>query len=316
VASETRAAPPLRVEATWETISPDPELRWIYAEKIPPKFWQGLVDERLAMVGSNTEAEGALVGMHPKLAAVYMTALAEHLAGTSMQPITDETQDYVAVSGWTLERLTQALPGDVVLAPQQPSHDETVAELATIALRAVMPRDIGRVPVDIILKLRERNRKGMSRFQQHIHDLVDEMPQKIQDMHCPEVVSEYLAVKYETQVKPEMQELEENLKSLEIDTVWSALGVKVMLPPAAESLAHVLHIPPADPIVHPVLAGVVAAGALAYSIVPAIRSKRAEARREEAGSPVGYLLRVEEELQPKALTSWIGQRIRQFILGV
>ena len=48
--------------------------------------------------------------MHPKITQVYMTALAKELARRrGMYPLTDETLDHLAVGGWTMERLAQAL---------------------------------------------------------------------------------------------------------------------------------------------------------------------------------------------------------------
>ena len=48
--------------------------------------------------------------MHPRLASVYMTALAAQTADDAkLHPLTDETIDHVALGGWTMERLAQGL---------------------------------------------------------------------------------------------------------------------------------------------------------------------------------------------------------------
>ena len=54
-----------------------------------------------------------------------MTALAEGLARRrGMYPLTDETLDHLAVEGWTMERLAQALLDDIDLVQVEPRSRE------------------------------------------------------------------------------------------------------------------------------------------------------------------------------------------------
>jgi hypothetical protein len=50
------------------------------------------------------------MGMHPRLAGVYMSALADHLAeDNTLRPVTDNVLDHLAVGGWEMPYLAQAL---------------------------------------------------------------------------------------------------------------------------------------------------------------------------------------------------------------
>src|SRR5216683_5075311 len=65
------------------------------------------------------------IGMHPRLARVYMTALAEQIAGErGLRPLTAETLEHVALSSLSIERLAQALLGDVALVDARPTTTE------------------------------------------------------------------------------------------------------------------------------------------------------------------------------------------------
>jgi len=68
----------------------------------------GLAAKRGTRDRSNRDYEQ--IGMHPRLALVYMEALAEQMAFVRrFHLITDNAQDHVAMGPYTLERLAQAL---------------------------------------------------------------------------------------------------------------------------------------------------------------------------------------------------------------
>lgn len=94
----------------------DPKLSYILAKgKMSPALTEALYDTGLAVSVKATRKDGkeiVFVGMHPKLAFVYMEVLAEQMAiNRQLYPVTDNVLDHVAVSGYSLERLTQALVG-------------------------------------------------------------------------------------------------------------------------------------------------------------------------------------------------------------
>ena len=80
-----------------------------------------------------------IIGMHPKLAAVYMEALAGQMAASKkLHPVTNSMRDHVAMGDYTLERLAQALLYEDI-PPfldkiDTPMESEIARQMAAIAL--------------------------------------------------------------------------------------------------------------------------------------------------------------------------------------
>src|SRR5258708_1779895 len=88
------------------------ELEFVFSDvKMAYTLTDALLDAGLAVRRrGNRWSDEAEVGMHPKLAFVYMEALAEQMAlRQGLRPVTDNVRDHVAMGGYTLERLAQAL---------------------------------------------------------------------------------------------------------------------------------------------------------------------------------------------------------------
>jgi hypothetical protein len=101
----------------------DRRLLYIYYEKIPPDLYEALEKSGLALI----DCRGSpWIGMHPDLASVYMTALAEHIAKeTGLRTLTDETKDFVAVSDLSIERLAQILLDEAPTLGSKTHSDRT-----------------------------------------------------------------------------------------------------------------------------------------------------------------------------------------------
>ena len=101
----------------------DRRLLYIYYEKIPPDLYEALQKSGLALI----DCRGSpWIGMHPDLASVYMTALAEHIAKeTGLRTLTDETKDFVAVSDLSIERLAQILLDEAPTLGSKTHSDRT-----------------------------------------------------------------------------------------------------------------------------------------------------------------------------------------------
>lgn len=284
----------------------DPKLAYLFDEKMMPMLQDAFVNTGLAQPDRNRDPRW--VGMHPKFASVYMTALAEEMgARRGLHPATDETLDHVAVSGATLERLTQALLGDVELLGPKPTQHEVEVQMATIALESVIPRDIKSVPVEKIISVRKKYPKALAAFQEHVHSLVADLRQ-LQEVKDAPALKAHLEAEYEKKVKPELDELRKQLKSLQIDAVTGAFSMQFSIPPLVATGAAAVGL-----AVNPLLA---AGGGLALSLIPAIRDKQKQAREAVKSTHAAWLMRVEEDLKPATLTSWVSTSARQFILGV
>ncbi len=81
----------------------DNKLAYVFDEKMDHALLSDLFGHGL--VASRSD-DPRWIGMHPKLAKVYMLSLAEAMApGLGAHPLTDVIFDHVAVSGLTMERL-------------------------------------------------------------------------------------------------------------------------------------------------------------------------------------------------------------------
>ncbi len=167
----------------WAPPGADTKLAYVFYEKMWPELQEDLVQTGLAVPERN--ADPRWVGMHPRLANVYMMALAEEIAaGNGLHPTTDEELDHAVVSGATLERVAQALLGNVQLAPKGISEQETAAELASIAVQAAVPKNIDALDVDKIIEVRKKHRPAMARFQEFIQERAKELNhlQRVDDL--------------------------------------------------------------------------------------------------------------------------------------
>lgn len=280
------------------------------ARPVVPKGTEG-GNERAPRFGSIRWVER--VEMHPKLAFVYMEALAERMAVTrQLRPVADNAFDHLAVSGYTTERITRALLSSEGVKSQlvnaSPMGDEIETQMAMIALQSILPRDIASVPTKKIISLRNRHRDEMTAFQTHIHDLVSGL-EELQNINDPVALKAHLDIEYEKNLKPQLADLKKCLKSLAIDTVTGAMNVRVILPPLFASAGASLHLAPFNPII----AG---AGAIAFSILPVFRKKQEEISQVIRSTPAAYLLYLQEELGPTQAAAWITQQARRFLFRV
>jgi Family of unknown function (DUF6236) len=283
----------------------DPRLGYIFYEKIPADLYLAMKTTGLA---STDDRGSQWIGMHPNLAWVYMTALAEHIAEKKgLRPLTDETSDHVALSGLSIERLAQTLLSDTPILHSQPSANEREEVLFSVAFRTLVPKDISNMRVDKILAFRDKYPNERARFQAAVAKFLSdrEWLGKISDRH---VLEERLQDEYAKFWALELKSLHEKLASVGIDVVFGCFSIKAALPAGLATWVTTLGL-----AVNPVLAG---AGGLALGAVPILRDKRKTATEILEKSTVSYLYRMEQDLKPADLWSWIKQRAIRLTLNV
>ena len=282
----------------------DPRLAYVAVDKVHPEVQQALVDTHL-VVKAATFRGSRWLGMHPRLAAVYMTALANQLASGGLEPVTDAELDHVAISGWTMPRLAQALLEDMQLVGPTPAKDELQDQLGMIAIRAVAPKNIGQVPVEKIVEIRDRNEDELIAFRAHLEELGENLKASGTG-EDPGALQVKLEAYYEETLKRDLEHLKEGLTSAGVDTTVTALNTQLEVPAALTSSAVLLQAS-----VDPVVGGT---AAVAFGAMKVWRARR-EKQQQFRSSPAAYLLRLEEGLQPATLLERVRRQARMFLAG-
>ena len=283
----------------------DPRLGYIFYEKIPPDLYWAMKTTGLA---STDDRGSQWIGMHPDLAWVYMTAFAEHIAEKNgLRPLTDEMSDHVALSGLSIERLAQALLSKTPIVGFQPTANEREEVLFSVAFRTIVPKDISKIHVDKILEFRDKYPNERASFQAAVTKFLSdrEWLGKISDRH---VLEERLQDEYAKFWALELKNLHEKLASVGIDTVFGCFSVKAALPAGLATWVTTLGL-----AVNPVVAG---AAGFALGAVPIFRDKRKTATEILEKSTVSYLYRMEQDLKPADLWSWIKKEAIRLTLNV
>jgi Family of unknown function (DUF6236) len=255
--------------------------------------------------------------VHPKLAFIYVEALADVMASDrKFDLVTSDLLSHVATSGYTVERLTQALLSDErsqpLLAPLQPQTGEIEQHLAAVALRSVIPRNLSDIPTKKIVEIRKKYRDEMIAFQNAIHALSEDR-KDINDINDFEAFKMQIEIIYERELKPELNNFKKILNSLGIDTITSAMNIQVALPPLLASTLTAggayFHLSPLNPIV---LGG----GAIACSVFPVIRKMQEEGKQKVCSSPMSYLFYVQEQLEPTNIVKSISRQARKMLFRI
>lgn len=152
-----------------------------------------MIREGLAVL-TGTEWRGQQwLALHPRFAAVYMTALAEELAASNdLEPVTDSPVSHVALSGWTMPRLAQALLEDTPLVSSQ-SANEVPDQLGMLAIESVIPKDLAHIPMSKIIEIRFHYERELAAFRTHLDALTESLT-SLSTVQDPGVLQGHLEV--------------------------------------------------------------------------------------------------------------------------
>jgi hypothetical protein len=268
---------------------------------------RGLATREVSVVGRNNH----WVAMHPHLANVYMAALAETISRHdpfSANPLANDPMNYFAVGGFTFERLAQVLLEDAKISSQRKiSRTEIESRLALIAVKGVMPKNIKKVPVDKILALREANAGKLGKFQELVASVVAELP-NLGNADAGPFVNDYLETEYKKKIKPQLDELEDSIFSLELETVPAIVNIQIKLPPVLAGVAT-----GGLAVIDPHLG---ASAAIGFALLKVFNEKRKAVEKSVKNSDVAYLLHVKEDLAPINTLEWVSGYARKVLFGI
>jgi hypothetical protein len=273
-------------------------LAHIYTSKLNPVLLDGLIQSGLAVHARSTE----WIGVHPRLANVYMMALAEEVATENqLEPITDETMDHLAVSGWTMSRLAQALLGEEALGDPGWGGGEVSAAFAFVAIRSVIPAqslDVGKV-----IQIRKRYEQERGQFAIHLREIGASLDSL--GVTDPEAFAAHLGAEYDAKIATEIADLKRAMKDVGVETAFGAINLRLTIPPVLAGAAEIGGF---------TLAPMVGLGsAIAVGLAGLTRSFLRQREQLVAHSPIGYLLRVQKELTPSSLRGWIRESMSRFV---
>jgi Family of unknown function (DUF6236) len=278
----------------------DTRLAYVFDEKIDQRLLSDLFTYELV-----TERTGNArwIGMHPRLANLYMISLAEAMAPVvGAYPLTDEAFDHIAVSGLTMERLAAALLEEPALAPERDER-EIEEHMASLALGYVVPAAPADIPAARIVAFREQYAEERSLFQAEVAKLATSLAY-LDDVTDIREVERHLQNEYDKTLARRLQRLRKSLKRAGFDTVESTIGTSFAIPAglaAALAAAGLTLAPPVSAALG------IAVGA--WTIWRKHRSSRDNLLKP---SPEAYLYQASKFFTPESLTGRISVDSRRF----
>ena len=248
---------------------------------------------------------------HRRLSNVYMAALADEVSRqTGFAPVSNETDEHVAVNGLTVERIASVLLGTRSLARKLNPALEVESTVAMITLRMAMPRGLATVKPDRLLKFRQDHRDELSAYQAYLRKLTTKGALKqlsgIQDRNA---LRAHIQAEYERTVEPAIKELRSALLKVPVEVSEAAISIRM---PHSDGLAVTAALANVDPHA----AALVGTAQCGFALFRVVGSKRAAAKRKVLNEPAAFLMYAQEELGARNLLRRVGTRMRRITLGV
>jgi hypothetical protein len=274
----------------------DSRLAYIYAPKISDQLQDALLH-----LGLGRPARDESIGMHPRLAFVYMQALASEMASVrKVHPLTDDNFSHAA-SGVTMDRIAAALlPGSLSQTWNEPDVE---VDFAMVAIEMVVPKDIDRLPVQKIIELRKKHPEEMAAFQNFARTVASEL-KGAESITDQDALRLHLQTTYEKSLQPKVRHLEERLQSFGIDTVVSALNMKLQPPTLLVSGALLLGV-----VLNPVVVG---GGALALGAITVSRKYLQNRDKLMEPTPEAFLYHLKKGMKAGMLAKTVAAVSRRF----
>jgi hypothetical protein len=272
---------------------------WVHVGRISGELTGALLTQKLGF----PSADGLWFGMHPRLAEVYNTALAERLAEANHMPaITDQVDLYGrTLNGWDVDTLARVLLADEV-GFRLPRRDatEVAALYAAVAIRTVVPHGLGDVPVERVVQARRVLAAEFDEFRAHLDALTEQFAE-IAQIESTQVLHARLQVMAERDLRRPIGDLERGLRGLGLEPARAVLGAKSLeLPAAVAAVATGVGIP----------AAVGEAGLVAARLIASGVRVRRGAHEQRRGVP-GYLLGLREGLDPQGVLDRVRWTLRR-----
>ncbi|MGW2404401.1 DUF6236 family protein [Streptomyces sp. NPDC001739] len=242
------------------------------------------------------------IRMHSTLADAYMLLLGSQAApGYGAMPLTEDVFDHAGTAR-AARRLVAGVLGQP--APEL-GADERAALLVNLSVAAVLPRDLDAIAVDRIIQFRHRYAGERARFRDAVDSMVTEAAQ-LDRVTEREVLLDHLQMRFDTRIRPALEDLQQAMRGQRIETAWGAINVQAAAPPVMTSALAVLATQPS-------IAQSAAIGLGGFAIGVSAAALQHRRRREEAlgASPMAYLHQLQTGLAPLSLTERVHAAARR-----
>ncbi|HEV2371501.1 MAG TPA: DUF6236 family protein [Streptosporangiaceae bacterium] len=282
----------------WPEHPADHRVEWVHVGKIPPHLIDALVETRLAVPSDDR----FWIALHPRLASVYLAALAERIAQANAMPVvTDQSFAYGALNGWQLDTLARVLLSEDSDRPPAARPPGQVAALyGALAVQAVVPEGLSGIPAERIVRARRALAAEFDAFCVHLDSMAGQFAElaAIEDVAILRARLEVLAGR---DLRQPTAELETGLRKLGLEPARAVLGMKTLqLPAIAAAAATGAGLPIAAG-----QGGLVAAQFVASSI------QAHQTAQQLRRSAAGYLLGLHQELSPRSAVDRVRRLFRR-----
>jgi hypothetical protein len=204
---------------------PDEKLVNVFDEKFDNRLLAKLLEINVA------KKKGRWIGMHSRLADVYMTALAEAIApDVGARAIADNAIDHIAISGLTLERLIDVLLEETEEGRAPFNREQEVEEaMVTVAFRRVIPRNASAIPVKEIIQFRKDYPEERGQFQAEVTKIIKELDY-VKAMADRDAALRALQDEYDKRLKGKVERLEKGMVRANWDVVDAAMAASWAVP--------------------------------------------------------------------------------------
>lgn len=304
------AADPRDITEAHSDVNVAPYVGILSTQKVSHDLGALLMDHRLAVTAGPTDSWYV---MHPALARVYMSVLADDLARhNQLRPVTDNGDAYAVVTGWTQERMRHVLLPSRAMSPSNRAlHDhvlrridQTPPAIGMLAIQAVVPKDLDQISIKKIIQLRKEFSPQFNAFREAADKAATEIGMQIQKIEDQIVLRAYLHQEVQDRFLVPLQQLRDDLRRMKMDTATATLTFKYEVPALAGLVA-------TDLLTHePLLAG---SSAVAVGLLGLLRGMRSQTRVQQRQSPVSYLMLIEDKLGARTALQQVAHRMRRMI---
>lgn len=293
-AALTAAARPTRQAAPADA---DPRLIWVYTADRDSKMGWVLADQLLRhklAEECRDDRGGRWLGMHPRFAAVYLTALAGQMARRrALVAVTDDVAVHRAAGPAVLDTIDQALAGRRPTGTG--SLREVQAQYLHVALTA-LPEvvDVDQVPAEKLLAFRHAHFEQITAFRTYLSGLEDRLL-ALATVDDTEALETRLRELYRQETEPLLNDLRGSMRRFGFRTALGTLGLKIDVQATGATLAALGATTAATAAIGIPAVAITAPFGIAMAVVPYIVQRRAARRRLDT-APVSFLLAAEREL--------------------